>query len=146
MSMGNLPESSSRAMLVGTMLVGRLGVCVPEAPLLLTSGASLTSPLARTIPVKHPLDTSDNPSEHTTDKWNSVGKCHWNPLEHATENPRWLLRCRFPISGVQSFAPRLSEAQAIFLLAGSHTPNSHTKNSATKICSKGWVAQALLFW
>ena len=25
--------------------------------------------------------------------------------------------------------------------AGAGTPSSHSKNSATKICSKGWVAQ-----
>ena len=25
--------------------------------------------------------------------------------------------------------------------ASEHTPSSHSKNSATKICSKGWVAQ-----
>ena len=26
-----------------------------------------------------------------------------------------------------------------------HTPSSHTKNSLSKICSKGWVAQKSLF-
>ena len=55
-------------------------------------------------PVRWPVKihwTSDNPLEHTADKWNCVGKCHWTST----------MISEVLISGVQYVAPRHPQAR-----------------------------------
>ena len=54
-----------------------------------------------TIPVKIHW-TSDNPFEHTTEMWNSVGKCHWKSMGKCQWKSTTI--SEVSISGVQSFA------------------------------------------
>ena len=46
---------------------------------------------------------------------------------------------------VQQLSDKSQYNQACMSILAAPTPSSHTKNPATKICSKGWVAQAPFF-